>query len=192
MDTEVYILALDVLSDAIKIIGPAAIIGYVAYMSGKSQHVLKLKELKTNNEFKAREKIFEFHKEKLTRNKETMDELSNGLGQFAGMTIADLGDELKLNNFINSFVSIYIEMFPFEIEYIKKEIEKYPNDFKQEKKRLEVICVDIEKIQKPTDTESVQKTIIELVKIYGFIGHCIEAIIEKEAMHIFKPYMESN
>ena len=61
---------LNVISDAIKILGPALITGLVGYYSAKIQLMAKLKELETklkeldkNNEFKAREHYFNYYKE---------------------------------------------------------------------------------------------------------------------------------
>ena len=67
MGPELYKMTMDVVSDAIKILGPALITAVVGYKAGKSQLLLKIEELNKNNEFKAREKIFDFHKEKLAK-----------------------------------------------------------------------------------------------------------------------------
>jgi DNA-binding transcriptional regulator YhcF (GntR family) len=55
--------SLEVLDDAIKILGPAIITGLVAYYIARIQSVARLKELEKTNEFKAREHFFLHQKE---------------------------------------------------------------------------------------------------------------------------------
>jgi hypothetical protein len=191
MDPELYKLTLDVISDAIKILGPAAITGLVAYKAGRAQHELHLKELDKSNEYKARERLFDFHKGKLDENKAAMSSLANELGQFAGMTAADLKDDSKLNQFVRGHLSTYIDNLPFEVSHIKKEMQLYPGKFDQEDERMKDIETSIQQIKKPTDPTEVLETIHELFKIYGFFGHCIRMLIEFEAGNIFEPYLKN-
>lgn len=94
MDAELYKLTLDVINDAIKILGPASITGFLVYKQSKAQLDLKIKELDKNNEYKAREKVFDFHKSKLKDVQSSINSLSSELGQFLGMSAADKDDEL--------------------------------------------------------------------------------------------------
>lgn len=188
MDIEITKMWLDILSDSIKILGPAAITGVLAYKTGKAQHDLRIKELEKNNEFKAREKLFDFHKGKLEENKEALANLANEMGQFAGMTAADRNDELKINEFVNGFISTYIDNLPFAIDHIQNEMKLYPGELEQEKEKLKEIAKASKKLTKPEVPGDVQSTITELMRIYSFLGHCIRMLIEKEAVEIFKPY----
>ena len=54
---------IDLISDAIKILGPALITGFVGYYAAKLQFVSKLKELDKTNEFRAREYYFNYYKD---------------------------------------------------------------------------------------------------------------------------------
>jgi hypothetical protein len=56
--------SLEVLDNAIKILGPATITGLVGYYSARIQLTVRLKELDKGNEFKAREHFFKHYKEK--------------------------------------------------------------------------------------------------------------------------------
>lgn len=58
--------ALEVVNDAIKILGPALITGLVGKLSARIQFTARLKELDRNNEFKAREYFFKHYKERQT------------------------------------------------------------------------------------------------------------------------------
>jgi hypothetical protein len=188
MDAELYKATMDVISDTVKILGPAIITAIVGYKVGKSQLLLKIEELNKNNEFKAREKIFDFHKEKLAKVDESIASLNEGLGQFAGMTIADLDDELNFSSFINKYLVVYIDGLPFQLNHINDELKDHSAEFSREYERLQVYIKRSEDISKPKNPEDIQSTIVELIEIYGFASHCIRILIEKEALEIFAPY----
>ena len=90
MDPLSFKAIMDLLSDVVKILGPATITAVVGYKIGESQLLMKIKELNKNNEFKAREKIFDFHKERLAKIDQSVENLNAGLGNLAGMSLADL------------------------------------------------------------------------------------------------------
>jgi len=191
MEPEIYKLMLEVISDAIKILGPALITGFIAYKTGRSQHELQLKELQKSNEYKAREKLFDFHKGKLEENNASMAVLANELGQFAGMTAAQIESETNLDKFVRGHLSTYIDNLPFQFSHIKKEMDKYPNEFDQEYERMAVIEKTALNFAAPKSSAEVLDLINELYKVYSFLGHCIRILIEVEASSIFEPYLKN-
>jgi len=85
--------ALDVLDNAIKILGPALITGVVAYLTAKVQITSHLKELDKNNEFKARECFFNYQRERqLAADKGARDALS-AIGNLRAHYQSELSDE---------------------------------------------------------------------------------------------------
>lgn len=189
MDPQLYKLTMDVISDAIKILGPAIITAIVGYKVGRSQLLLKIEEINKNNEFKAREKIFDFYKEKLVKVDQSIANLNEGLGQFAGMTLADFDDELNFSSFINKYLVVYINGLPFQLNHINDALKKYSDEFSREYDRLPGYIKRSQEIKKPNDPESAHNTIVELLEIYEFVSHCFSLLIEKEALEIFKPYI---
>ena len=188
MDAELYKLTLEVISDSIKILGPAIITAIVGYKAGQFQLKQKVEELQRNNEFKAREKIFEFHKEKLTKVDESISNLSEGLGQFAGMALAERGDDMLFTTFVAKYLTSYIERLPFQLNHINDELQKYADEMSREVELLSRYIEDAPKIQSPSDPEAVQRTIVKLLEIYGSCSHCLRSLIEREALEIFEPY----
>ena len=188
MDAESYKLTIEVLSDAIKILGPAIITAIVGYKVGKSQLLMKVEELNKNNEFKARDRIFAFHKEKLEKVDESIASLNNGLGEFAGMTLADLDDTLNLSSFINKYLVVYINNLPFQLSQINDEVKKHANELSREYDRLQRYIKLADNISIPENPKDALTVITELLEIYGFASHCLRILIEKEALEIFKPY----
>jgi hypothetical protein len=189
MDPQSYKATIDVISDAVKILGPAIITAIVGYKIGKSQLLMKIKELNKNNEFKAREKIFEFHKEKLVKMDESIKNLNEGLGHLVGMTLADLDDKMHLSSFVNKYIVVYINGLPFYLKQTYDELKKYSDEFNHELELLLDYKKRAEHISKPENPEDVQTTIVELIEIHSFANHCNRILIEKEALEIFKPYM---
>ncbi|MBA6390001.1 hypothetical protein H4J38_04305 [Colwellia sp. BRX10-3] len=189
MDIELYKLTLDVIGDAVKILGPASITGILVFHQSKLRLGLKIKELDKNNEFKAREKIFEFHKDKLNSVQLSIDSLSNELGHYLGMSVADQHNELRLNSFINRHITNNIKNLPFEVSHIHTELKKYPIDFDAELIRMDAEVENIHTLITPTDPQMVQSTITDLLSIYGFLAHCVRCLIEKEAISSFRPYI---
>lgn len=188
MDVETTKLLIELISDAVKILGPAIITGLVAYKAGKLQLELKIKELYKTNEFKAREKIFEFHKSKLDENSSAMGALTSGLGQFAGMTLADREDEMKFNGFVNGLINVHLLSLPHEFYNVESEFEKYAGEFQEEKRHIGELRKKLQNLNKPESPEEALCIINELLTIYGYLGRCIRSLIEKEALNIFKPY----
>lgn len=189
MDPELYKAIIDLISDAIKILGPAIITAIVGYKVGKSQLLIQIEQLNKNNEFKAREKIFDFHKDKLAKVDESIKGLNAGLGQLAGMALADSDDKLHLSSFVNKHLVVYINSLPFTLNQIKDELKKYSDEFNRELERLQTYIKRSEHISKPENIEDAQTTIVELIEMYSWVSNCTTIIIEKEALEIFKPYM---
>jgi hypothetical protein len=189
MDTVSYKATIDVISDAVKILGPAIITAIVSYKIGQSQLLMKIKELNKNNEFKAREKIFDFHKEKLEKMDQSIKSLIEGLGQLAGMTLADLDDKMHFSSFVNKYIILYINGLPFYLKQTYDELKKYSGEFNHDLELLQVYKQRAENLSKPENPEDAQTTIVELIEIHSFVSHCNRILIEKEALEIFKPYM---
>jgi hypothetical protein len=191
MDAELYKLTLVVVSDSIKILGPAIITAIVGYKVGQSQLLLKIDELNKNNEFKAREKLFDFHKEKLVKVDESIASLTEALAQFAGMTVGDeIGDESNLTSFVNKYLMLYINGLPFQLNHVNDELKKYPNKFPRELEQVNKYIRQSAKLEKPCTPEDTQTSIVELIETYSYCSHCIRLLIETEAVEIFKPYTD--
>ncbi len=188
MDAELYKLTLEVISDSIKILGPAIITAIVGYKAGQFQLKLRIEELNKNNEFKAREKIFEFHKEKLTKVDESISKLNDGLGQFAGMALADREDESMITSFVASHLTSYIEGLPFQLNHINDELKKYSNDMPREVALMSQYIKEAPEVKLPSDPEGVQRAIVKLLEMYGSCSHCLRLLIEREALEIFESY----
>lgn len=190
MEPELYKLTIEMISDSIKILGPAIITAIFGYKLGQSQLLLKTEELNKNNEFKARERLFDFHKEKLVKVDESIASLTEALATFAGMTAADNIDNKSVGSlFIDKYVVSYINGLPFQLNHINDELQKYSAEFPRQFEQISKYIKQSDVFKKPSTPDDTQGTIVELIEIYSFCSHCLRLLIEKEAVEIFKPYI---
>jgi hypothetical protein len=190
MEPELYKLTMEVVSDSIKILGPAIITAIVGYKAGQSQLLLKIEELNKNNEFKARDKLFDFHKEKLVKVDESIASLSEALAAFAGMTAGDdINNKSVGSLFVDKYVVSYIDGLTFQLNHINDELKKYPADFPRQLEKINKYIKQSDEFEKPITPEDTQVSIVKLIEIYTFCSHCLRLLIEKEAVEIFKPYL---
>lgn len=182
MDKEIFQLLITNTADVLKILGPAIITGVVGYFAGKAQLEIKIHELEKSNEFKAKEKIFDYLKEKLSKSHESLAELEGSFGQIAGMSDED--DTYEDNKFIYSQVANYVENLPYEIRNIRKGLNSYKENYTDELELVDKLEENYINIKVPTDHETLLNTINELIKAHRLIIHCFNALVENQAMQI--------
>ncbi|WP_020407413.1 hypothetical protein [Hahella ganghwensis] len=188
MDPEIYKMTMEVLSDAVKILGPAIITAVVGYKAGIRQMELKIDEINKGNEFKARDRIFEFHKEKLATCDKSIGSLNSALLEYAGMSLAVKGDELSLSSFVGRHLTLHIQGLPFQLEHINCELLAYKDRLPKECEKMKGYMQKCVELKTPLSSDEIQETIMELIEIYSFASHCIRMMIEFEALEIFSPY----
>ena len=188
MDPELYKMSMEVLSDAIKILGPAIITAVVGYTAGQRQMELKIEEVNKSNEFKARDKIFEFHKEKIASCDNSIGSLNSALLEYAGLTLADKDDELSLSSFVGRHLTLHIQGLPFQLEHINDELITCKDKLPKECEKMDRYMQSCLKLKAPESYDEIQESIMELLEIYSFASHCIRMMIEFEALEIFSPY----
>ena len=191
MEIEIYKLIIGVVEDAVKILGPAIITAIVGYKAGKNQLMIKIEEIRSENQFRAREKIFEFRKEKLAKADQSIVTLNESLMQFVGLSLSDTEDASVFGGFINKHLSSHIEFLPFQLNHINDELMRYHDTYKRERDKMQGHIRKAKSIERPKNREEIISTIYELMEIYGFASHCLRILVEKEALHIFEPYTES-
>ena len=181
-------MSMEVLSDAIKILGPAIITAVVGYTAGQRQMELKIEEVNKSNEFKARDKIFEFHKEKIASCDNSIGSLNSALLEYAGLTLADKDDELSLSSFVGRHLTLHIQGLPFQLEHINDELITCKDKLPKECEKMDRYMQSCLKLKAPESYDEIQESIMELLEIYSFASHCIRMMIEFEALEIFSPY----
>lgn len=184
-----------VLSDAIKIIGPAAIAAYVSYRVAKIQIDQKLKEISLSQEFNVRKIIFDMYVKKLDAIHNQSEELNKFLGHALGFLtgVGDIGKESFAN-----VTKTYIETLRYSSEDAKKSLELTKAEMEKNKLIAEYsyseIPMHLDNINRmifEDDLESIRSNIFLLLSAYSCLKHCTEALVEKEKDTIFEKYLSS-
>lgn len=89
MTPELQAALLELGSDAIKILGPAAIAAWVGYSAGQAQLKTRLKELELANGFKAREHLYAHYETRRTELKDSLRQLGEMIGRLTSELSAE-------------------------------------------------------------------------------------------------------
>jgi hypothetical protein len=105
MDPEFLRVVESVLLDGIKILGPALIAAIATYKGMKAQSELKLQERFKDHEFRAREHLFDYYKNRQVNLSKSHDELAESLGSLLGQASVynELDDLILPSNIGHSF-----------------------------------------------------------------------------------------
>ncbi|WP_018016427.1 hypothetical protein [Teredinibacter turnerae] len=188
METEVATKLIEFFSDAVKIIAPALITGVVAHRLGEIQGKYKLKEVEKGNTFKAREKLFDYHRDKIKENTKAISDLTSALAEFSGYSSVDSKDELGSGKYIKGMLKNYLSNLEFSINYAQSDIDQYPSEFAEERKRLSALKKDTSKFISPESPEDVISFCNDLIGAYMGVGHITRLMMEKETLDVFKEY----
>lgn len=190
MDTEILRTISSISTDAIKILGPAAITAFVGFKAGKAQLELKIKEMESSNKFKAREHLFKYHKEWQSHISRRYDQLTETLGSIAGVMAADKDGEMGLNPFALKFFGSYIKSAPHDVEMAIRDLENYKEKYKLEYELLLEHKIQTYSLRRAGDIDTVFRTIADLIEIYGHLNRCAHLLVEEEAKKALKPYLK--
>lgn len=185
--------ALAVISDAIKILGPALITAYVAYKATKAQMTLKLKEMDKSHEFGARKYIYNHYKERSRQLLKSYEGLNNGLGTLMGYTIGySLGDKENAAEFMQTMsntIRSFSTLAPMELRITKKEMEKKRLHDTSEFAELDSYIEKVKNLNQEDSMSALQKNIVFLLEIYAYLYYCQQLLLEKESDKIFQKYL---
>jgi hypothetical protein len=172
---------LNVIDDAIKILGPALITGFVGYFSASIQFTTRLKELDKNNEFKAREHFYKFYKEQRISSGEAAQQSLQTLSTL--LLAVESGD---LNEANRSKLHLIHSQMPASREAFKQGMEYWKlTDTYQYKQLLEAYekVKTLDYTEQPT-TDHI-KALIDLVAITDL---CADKIDNEKMNLMFGKY----
>ena len=194
MEVEVAKVIETISIDAIKILGPAIIAAFATYKATKTQYEIKLNEITKSHEFKAREHLFDYYKERQIKLSKSHEELKNVLCQLLGMSIS--ASDYKGNNSIGKLVdsfagasSLYSGLAPFEIETTLRDFESKGLSETREYAKLQSYTDKLKDIQKPEDYPSIKNNVFILLEVYSFLERCNQMLLEAQIENLFSNYV---
>lgn len=187
--------AFAVISDAIKILGPALISAFLGYKVGRVQMDLKLKEMDKAHEFDARKHFFDFYKERIEQLRKDSEQFSGSLYELLGMQTAfDSIDEEEFSKFRQSTAGTIenaINFMPFSINVAKNEMKKVGLDNIPEFEKLKACTARIKDLSKGDSTLlGMTKNVSVLLEIFGLLVFCHELALEEQMDRVFKKYLD--
>lgn len=181
------------ISDAIKILGPASLTAFVAYKTAKVQMAIKLKEMDKSHEFEARKHLFNHYKERSRQLLKNYKELNRALGNLMGFTIGySFGDKENAEKFIQTIsntIRSFSTLAPIELRITKKEMEKKRLHDTSEFAELDSYIEKLKNIEQEDNLSALQKNIVSFLEIYAYLYYCQQLLLEKESDKIFQKYL---
>jgi len=173
---------LNVIDDAIKILGPALITGMVGYYSASIQFKSRLKELDKNNEFKAREHFYNFYKEQRISSGEEMKPLLRTLSDLLQPAASG-----SLNQALSNKLQGVLSMRPVVFDSAKQGMELRELQDTDQYKKLLAADENIKALDYTT-ISSIDH-IRELLKFFAIADLCSDKIMNENMNVMFAKYM---
>jgi len=179
----------ELILDVVKILGPAIVTAIVSYKVAKIQIDIKKIEVTKNNQYKAREKIFDYEKEKIEKIETSTNELRNMLYSMAGYISEGISKNDTNWLFFSSTVKNKITVLASEFKSLSFKLSEQRINYEDEYEELEGFVKEIDCNPLSLEPDSLQETIMRLIDMYTFIGSCLQSIAESEAKKIFQEYL---
>ena len=181
--------------ESIKILGPAVIAAYATYRATKTQYEIKLQELTKSHEFKARENLFDYYKNRQQKLSKSHEELNNTLGQILGMaaTVDDEMESKSIDNLQSSYMSIaklYAGLIPSEIDTTLADLEKKGLSNTPEYKKLAGFREIIKNIRENIGFEQLKENIFIMLEIYSFLERGNQLLLARQIEGVFSKYID--
>lgn len=195
MDPTLAQLIDSVCVEAIKVIGPAVVAAIVAYKAASLQFQATLQQLRENNEFSARQHLFEYYKERQKRFSESYFNLVSSLSQVLGANAAAGDDEPdgSLKAMLDTFTSLaqlHLGAAPFEVKLVLRDMKQKKLEEIEEYKELEAKQALLSGLVIGKDFESKRAAVFSMIEVYGSLERCNQLLLEREIDFLFSKYFK--
>lgn len=188
---------ISLISDAIKILGPAIITGFVGYKAGKIQLDVKLKELEKTHEFSARQDLFKVYVERGNEIRKEEQGFYNGLNEYLNILVgfnANKNSDEEISELVKNIIDTFNDkkrLVPHSINLIRQEMIKYGLSHLEEFKLLNSCENKLEEYTEETSIAGFSKNVTILMEVYSIIYHCHQLIMESQSEKIFNKYIKN-
>jgi len=183
-----------VLSDAIKILGPAAIAAFVGYKAAIVQMNSKLKELENNHEFEARKHLFNYYKEQKHRLEKDSQRVIGEIGELSGFLAGSTAEREEENGAMLQRIADVVRnesrRLLQEVIIAKKELEKNTLNGTAEYNKLDAYAEEVRSFKHENVLSIIQNNLFTISVIYNHLYYCNHLILEKEGDKIFNKYLK--
>jgi hypothetical protein len=196
MPNELYEFLQPIALEGIKILGPAAIAAVVAYKAATIQIELKLRELESQNAFRAREAIFNHLREKLVHIDQQSQKLNQELGQLLGFAAAE--SEIKADASPSEYVKIMavalepcIRTAPMEARSLVSQMRLAGLGTSEEYTQLTAWQATSHEGGAMASFNGLKHAVLSMLEVYELMGACTRRLLEHQLERVFSPYVQS-
>jgi hypothetical protein len=193
MASELYAFLQPIVLDAVKILGPAVVAAYAAYKAASVQIELKLRELESQNSFRARELVFNHLREKLAHIEKEAQKHDNELGKILGMAAAEF--EASPDNQPTEYIKILVSTLkvslttaPSEARSLLVQMRLAGLEGTEECKQLTTWDKNFREIEASMSYSGLKNMILSLVETYQVMGACTRKLLEYQIERTLTPY----
>jgi len=184
---------IELIKDAIKILGPAVIAAWATYMASKSHFELRLKEIETKQEFGARQHLFRYYKERQTQLAQEYaklrGELEGTLGYVAGLTKGSGDEDSTLVRILSESMEMYSAITPTEIDITMRDMEKSDLTETSDYEKLKSCKEKISNLATEKTFQTLQKNIFTIVEVYHLLQICNQNLLQRQMEMMFQKYL---
>lgn len=185
-------LIANLLTDALKIIGPAVVAAYATYRATKLQFDARISEIEKTNEFNARDRLFEYFKAKQVQFEARTADILGSIGQVLGYTSASMAVEgEQFSNTTRTFVGfleLSIVMAPFDIGETIRDMDLNGFSTSEDYKHLLKLLDKAKALTKSSDLNTIVTNGYTIAEIYTFLARCNHALVEQQMKKLFSKY----
>ncbi|MDN3649577.1 hypothetical protein QWZ13_11685 [Reinekea marina] len=189
MEVEIARLIADVLTEATKILGPAAIASFATYKVTSIQSKLKIEELKRANSFKAKEHLLHYYENQQDRLNDAQKELQESLTSLLGFSTGySSGSDKEVDDVTKTFsglINTHIRLVPISLRSIIKEYESLGLNTTDEYTYLKGYLERIDELVQSDVREQMATNIHFLTEIYALLSTCNHSLLERKILELF-------
>lgn len=184
-------LASEVLPDFIKIVCPALLTAAAAFWGIRSQARSAEVALEKGNEFKAREKMFDYYRAKIEKEDENVEKASHGIGQMLGISAAeDYVDnpELALAKYFDPMFKRSLAHQPYVLNKLRGKVRKHLGSDADEIMLIDGCLQELEKMPTIVDRDTLIHSAHLLIQCHVVSAGCYTEILEGQATQALDIY----
>jgi hypothetical protein len=184
---------IQLLSDALKILGPAIIAALATYKGAQLYLKAKVSELASAGELRARENLFTYYKDRLEYLWAAAKDAGVGIGKLYAI-IGTQGDEAEKAepaalNELRGFVSVLSTLLMQEVGITRAELQQAQLEDSPQFRRLQELAAQPDHQEQPKTTKALLDRLAAIVETYSFLCHCTQVVLESRMKELWDPYL---
>lgn len=190
MSNEVELAYVGMWTEAIKILGPALLTGLLGYFTGRLDYGRRLLNMKSQQEFSAREVLFNLKKQRFDSMNESAKSFLGATGEFIGYYTgyeASPGKDLPVSAAVR-FLDISVTEMLDDVRWITEEFGTTEH-YRKDKGEIERIRTSLEDFKAPTNTDQVFTSFKAILAYFNVLQRVASKSLDDEMQSLFKKYL---